>query len=80
MHAVYLTPPSPHTQHPRQPTQTYDAYGHAAFNETGGAGPGGALGALEGVSYLVVAGVFLWSIAKKIKTGTGLPGTLRWGL
>ncbi len=40
------------------------------------AGPGGALGALEGISYLVVAGVFLWSIATKVRTGKGLPGTL----
>ncbi len=37
------------------------------------AGPGGALGALEGISYLTVAGVFLWSIVKKVRTGTGLP-------
>lgn len=37
------------------------------------AGPGGALGALEGISYLTVAGIFLWSIVKKVRTGTGLP-------
>ena len=38
------------------------------------AGPGGALGALEGISYLVVAGIFGWSIVKKVTTGKGLPG------
>lgn len=43
------------------------------------AGPGGALGALEGISYLVVAGIFLWSIATKVRTGKGLPGTSRVG-
>ena len=37
------------------------------------AGPGGALGALEGISYLVVAGIFIWSIATKVRTGKGLP-------
>ena len=36
-------------------------------------GPGGALGALEGVSYLVILGVVSWSIATKVQTGTGLP-------
>ncbi|EKU21923.1 hypothetical protein NGA_2002000 [Nannochloropsis gaditana CCMP526] len=37
------------------------------------AGPGGSLGALEGISYLVVVGIAGWSIVKKIRTGTGLP-------
>jgi len=37
------------------------------------AGPGGALGALEGISYLVVVGIAGASIYKKVKTGTGLP-------
>lgn len=37
------------------------------------AGPGGALGALEGISYLVVVGIAGVSTYKKVKTGTGLP-------
>jgi hypothetical protein len=37
------------------------------------AGPGGALGALEGISYLVVVGVAAWSVVKKASTGRGLP-------
>lgn len=36
-------------------------------------GPGGALGALEGVSYLVVASLVGWSVYTKLKTGSGLP-------
>ncbi|PSC75232.1 hypothetical protein C2E20_1164 isoform B [Micractinium conductrix] len=36
-------------------------------------GPGGLLGAAEGVSYLVVGGVVLWSLARKLGTGSGLP-------
>lgn len=36
-------------------------------------GPGGALGAAEGVSYLVILGIIAWSIYTKVKTGTGLP-------
>ncbi|KAF8072746.1 hypothetical protein HT031_000406 [Scenedesmus sp. PABB004] len=36
-------------------------------------GPGGALGALEGVSYLVVVGIIAWSVATKARTGSGLP-------
>lgn len=36
-------------------------------------GPGGSLGALEGVSYLVVVGIVGWSIYTKSKTGSGLP-------
>ncbi|PKU75283.1 uncharacterized protein LOC110113372 [Dendrobium catenatum] len=36
-------------------------------------GPGGALGALEGVSYLVVAGIVVWSLYTKAQTGSGLP-------
>ncbi|XP_072988832.1 uncharacterized protein [Typha latifolia] len=36
-------------------------------------GPGGSLGAVEGVSYLVVAGLVVWSIATKARTGSGLP-------
>jgi len=36
-------------------------------------GPGGALGALEGVSYLAVIGLVAWSAATKVKTGQGLP-------
>ncbi|CAH1413561.1 unnamed protein product [Lactuca virosa] len=36
-------------------------------------GPGGSLGALEGVSYLVVVGIVGWSLYTKSKTGSGLP-------
>lgn len=36
-------------------------------------GPGGSLGALEGVSYLAVVGIVGWSLYTKSKTGSGLP-------
>eukprot|EP00899_Mesostigma_viride_P015784 jgi/Mesvir1/24206/Mv10921-RA.1 len=36
-------------------------------------GPGGSIGAIEGISYLVVAGLVGWSIITKIQTGKGLP-------
>ncbi|XP_074309076.1 uncharacterized protein LOC141643704 [Silene latifolia] len=36
-------------------------------------GPGGSLGALEGVSYLAVLGIIGWSLYTKSKTGSGLP-------
>ncbi|OMO56887.1 hypothetical protein CCACVL1_26198 [Corchorus capsularis] len=36
-------------------------------------GPGGSIGALEGVSYLVVVGIVGWSLYTKTKTGSGLP-------
>lgn len=36
-------------------------------------GPGGAIGAVEGVSYLVILGVVGWSLYTKVKTGSGLP-------
>lgn len=36
-------------------------------------GPGGSIGALEGVSYLVVVGIVGWSLYTKNKTGSGLP-------
>ncbi|XP_021718468.1 uncharacterized protein LOC110686185 [Chenopodium quinoa] len=36
-------------------------------------GPGGSIGALEGVSYLVVLGIIGWSLYTKTKTGSGLP-------
>lgn len=36
-------------------------------------GPGGALGALEGVSFLALLGVIGWSAYTKVKTGEGLP-------
>lgn len=35
-------------------------------------GPFGLEGAFEGVSYLIVTGIFGWSAYKKIKTGSGL--------
>jgi hypothetical protein len=37
------------------------------------AGPFGLLGALEGVSYLIVVGFVVASIRQKLRTGTGLP-------
>ncbi|KAI3437440.1 uncharacterized protein J3R85_005425 [Psidium guajava] len=36
-------------------------------------GPGGSIGALEGVSYLAVLGIVGWSAFTKSKTGSGLP-------
>ncbi|CAI9110748.1 OLC1v1010824C1 [Oldenlandia corymbosa var. corymbosa] len=36
-------------------------------------GPGGSIGALEGVSYLAVVGIVGWSAYTKAKTGSGLP-------
>ncbi|KAF3440806.1 hypothetical protein FNV43_RR19092 [Rhamnella rubrinervis] len=36
-------------------------------------GPGGSIGALEGVSYLVAVGIVAWSAYTKAKTGSGLP-------
>lgn len=36
-------------------------------------GPGGSIGALEGVSYLIVVGIIGWSLYTKTKTGSGLP-------
>ncbi|KAJ8602572.1 hypothetical protein CTAYLR_008767 [Chrysophaeum taylorii] len=37
------------------------------------AGPGGALGALEGISYLVIVGIIGASATTKLRTGSGLP-------
>lgn len=36
-------------------------------------GPGGLIGAVEGIGYLAVAAVVVWSVATKVKTGKGLP-------
>lgn len=36
-------------------------------------GPGGALGAAEGISYLIVLSIVGWSAYTKVKTGSGLP-------
>ena len=36
-------------------------------------GPGGLLGAAEGVAYLTVAALAVWSLASKLFTGRGLP-------
>lgn len=36
-------------------------------------GPGGSVGAAEGVSYLAVVGLVGWSVYTKVKTGSGLP-------
>ncbi|EFN52788.1 hypothetical protein CHLNCDRAFT_26478, partial [Chlorella variabilis] len=33
----------------------------------------GALGAAEGISYLVILGIVAWSAATKASTGSGLP-------
>ena len=37
------------------------------------AGPGGILGAVEGISYLGIFGIAAYSLYTKFKTGTGLP-------
>ncbi|KAL4859968.1 hypothetical protein ACK3TF_000201 [Chlorella vulgaris] len=36
-------------------------------------GPSGLLGAAEGISYLVVGGIVVWSLARKLGSGSGLP-------
>jgi hypothetical protein len=36
-------------------------------------GPGGAYGAIEGISYLGVYGLVAWSLYTKFSTGSGLP-------
>jgi hypothetical protein len=36
-------------------------------------GPGGLVGAAEGISYLTVLGIVGWSAYTKVKTGSGLP-------
>ncbi|XP_077225040.1 uncharacterized protein LOC143858275 [Tasmannia lanceolata] len=36
-------------------------------------GPGGLIGAVEGVSYLIVVAIVSWSLYSKAKTGSGLP-------
>lgn len=36
-------------------------------------GPGGSLGAVEGLSYVALVGITLWSVARKLSTGRGLP-------
>eukprot|EP00892_Ulva_mutabilis_P008992 jgi/Ulvmu1/6465/UM003_0096.1 len=36
-------------------------------------GPGGLVGAAEGISYLVVVGLVSWSAYTKVQTGSGLP-------
>lgn len=36
-------------------------------------GPGGLVGAAEGISYLYVTGLIAYSAVKKVKTGSGLP-------
>jgi len=36
-------------------------------------GPFGILGAIEGLSYLSVSGIFIWSLVTKLITGKGLP-------
>ena len=36
-------------------------------------GPGGSIGAVEGISYLLVLALIGWSVTTKVKTGTGLP-------
>lgn len=37
------------------------------------AGPGGIVGAVEGLSYLEVAGIFILSLVNKVTSGSGLP-------
>ena len=41
------------------------------------AGPGGSIGALEGLSYLWVVGLVGFSVYTKVKTGKGLPNGAR---
>eukprot|EP01025_Chloroclados_australasicus_P060727 TRINITY_DN7829_c0_g2_i3.p1 TRINITY_DN7829_c0_g2~~TRINITY_DN7829_c0_g2_i3.p1 ORF type:complete len:170 (+),score=13.38 TRINITY_DN7829_c0_g2_i3:39-512(+) len=36
-------------------------------------GPGGLLGAAEGLSYLLIVGIVGWSVLTKVQTGSGLP-------
>lgn len=36
-------------------------------------GPSGLLGAAEGLSYLFVGGMVLWSLSQKLSTGRGEP-------
>lgn len=36
-------------------------------------GPGGLIGAVEGVGYLAVAAIVVWSVVTKVQTGKGLP-------
>ncbi|KAL5987061.1 hypothetical protein ACLOJK_041057 [Asimina triloba] len=36
-------------------------------------GPAGSIGALEGVSYLILIALISWSLYTKLKTGSGLP-------
>jgi len=36
-------------------------------------GPGGLIGAVEGVGYLAVVAIVVWSVVTKVQTGKGLP-------
>ena len=55
------------------PVVIWSAYTLATTGEGLPPGPSGALGALEGVSYLVVVALVVWSVYTKGKTGGGLP-------
>ena len=51
-------------------------YSEYTLSQTGcglPAGPGGIYGAIEGLSYLEVAGIFILSLINKVTTGSGLP-------
>ena len=51
-------------------------YSEYTLSQTGcglPAGPGGIYGAVEGLSYLEVAGIFILSLINKVTTGSGLP-------
>eukprot|EP00563_Minutocellus_polymorphus_P021059 CAMPEP_0197717194 /NCGR_PEP_ID=MMETSP1434-20131217/1816_1 /TAXON_ID=265543 /ORGANISM="Minutocellus polymorphus, Strain CCMP3303" /LENGTH=207 /DNA_ID=CAMNT_0043301685 /DNA_START=82 /DNA_END=705 /DNA_ORIENTATION=- len=51
-------------------------YSEYTLSQTGcglPAGPGGIYGAMEGLSYLEVAGIFILSLINKVTTGKGLP-------
>ena len=51
-------------------------YSEYTLSQTGcglPAGPGGIYGAMEGLSYLEVAGIFILSLINKVTTGSGLP-------
>ena len=55
------------------PVVIWSAYTLATTGEGLPPGPSGALGAVEGVSYLVVVALVVWSVYTKGKTGGGLP-------
>ena len=55
------------------PTVLYSEYVLATTGCGLPPGPGGSIGALEGLSYLAVVAILAASIQRKVATGTGLP-------